>query len=229
MDRLSLWAILFGASIICYYFISCYLALIVFAALVYSVLASLHIIGEVEFNLGSIRKSVVYFKKHTGAYKDSGKYFQEAMEILKKFKLQDNYECNTFGMYYDDPKTTPENECRYVVGIMSVETHSDVKPNKELEDYLLKEQDGWFTAELPYAATIISRFDIHFPSLIFIPIIRYYKALPKKFEDKEFLAKMKFDPKNIPGILEICRKGKFEICIPTKNDTKFELMEVVKS
>lgn len=220
------WLGLFLFSIISYNFLSIYLSYITLLLLLYFILSDLHIIGETKFNLGSIKRSQLFFQKVTGPYKESSFYYQKACEILTKFKLNDKYEYNCFGMYFDDPKKVKEESCRSVIGIIFTPSDDKMTVNKEMVEYI--QNQDWFSTEIPGAPAIVSRFKIVHYALCLFAIKRYYKDLERSLCDKDFIGKMRFDPEKIVGIMELCKPSMMEFYVPIGNQDKFKFWDVQK-
>lgn len=218
------WIILIVLTLLVYNFVNQYISYALLFTTIYIVLKDLHIIGESKFNSGTIKKSVVLFKKVTGAYKDSQKHFFETCSYLQKFpQLQGKYEYNKFGYYLDDPKKKAESECRSCIGVLFTPSDKDMQINKDLVNYLCEK--GWYSFELPASPAIVSRFQLVSYSFLLFAIIRFYKDLERNLCDKEFISKMRFDPNKIPGIMEVCKPNMIEFYVPTGNQEKFGLWE----
>ena len=65
------------------------------------------------------------------------------------------------------------------------------------------------------------RFNVIHNSVIFITATKYYNSLYSKMTDEKFYGKMRFDPKNIAGILHIYKNLVAEYYIVTGNRDKF--------
>jgi hypothetical protein len=110
----------------------------------------------------------VVFDKITGNYKQSGKVMDEIY-----YKLLNNDKIETFkgfGIYYDNPRTTPTTELRSDVGCI-LENPDEKTLSTLKEKYKIKKLDtkDYLTAEIPYR----SKFSI------LIGIFTVYPALSR--------------------------------------------------
>ncbi|XP_061074593.1 testis-expressed protein 264 homolog [Conger conger] len=91
----------------------------VFGFLLYSGLLS-----DVDIRTGSppIKNITIAYKYKEGPYKECGSTFTESCSIGPKLYC--------IGVYYDDPKTVPDEKCRYAVG--NILSEGEEKPDEEL-------------------------------------------------------------------------------------------------
>lgn len=125
-----------------------------------------------------IGQAIIAYKFSNGSYSGSGQLFTELAALLKP-------EQKTVGIYYDDPKTVPSNECRYVVGAILAE--NDEVPDEDQKKKLLEE--GYKIFMLP-AVSYAVKTDFPFTSYlsIMIAVLRVYPRLSQYVKDRKLCA-----------------------------------------
>ncbi len=104
--------------------------------------------------------------EYTGPYQQSGKYMKEVTEKLKEAGISDNM---GFGIYYDDPKTTPADKCRSYVGAVL-----DKKEYDKVEQLKTK---GFRIDSLAMAPSVIVEFPIKSSLSYMIGAMKAYPAI----------------------------------------------------
>lgn len=212
------WSIIFLVTIISHLYLPVIITIPVLLFLIYKILSDLHVIGKAKFALLTLKKGKYYFKNYKGEYSKLGNEFNKFSSILEKFKLNNTYDINLFGIYYDDPKKVPLEECRAVIGIVIINDSIF----KDLEEFLQAEKYKF--VEIEHTSSVVSRYNLAHNSFIFFAIKQFYKCLEMKLNDEEFLKRYKISDKNkIPGVIEIYKNNMIEFYIPIVNEENFKL------
>ena len=125
-------------------------------------------------------------KKYVGAYKDVGPLIDEMYKDLKDADIMTS---RGLGIYYDDPKVTPDDKTRCIIGRIL----EDIDPSRMLEL-----EKKYIIGELPKTNYLVVEFPFKgFPSII-IGIYRVYPKIAKFMKNHE-IPKMPiaevYDPK----------------------------------
>lgn len=214
---MKFWLILFIISIIFNIYISKWISYLFIAYMIYKILSDLHIIGTTKFSKGANRESDLFYLCFTGPYSQSFKNCGKISEVFNKFKLENKYETTMFGLYFDNPKKIPEDQCRYALGIMVGKTEK----NAELEDYLISQ--NWLKASIPSTTCIVSRFSVVHLAASFLVYKRFYKDFDRSICDENFLKQFQLNLDKLPGIMEIYRKDMIEFRVPLSNEESFKI------
>ncbi len=96
------------------------------------------------------------------------------------YELKNKYAVETtrgFGVYYDNPREVPGEQCRSIAGCI-VETGDLDKIEKVKEKY--------FVREYPSAQAVVTEFPFRGKMAIFIGIMKAYPLLGKYMEEKSY-------------------------------------------
>jgi hypothetical protein len=135
----------------------------------------------------------------TGPYSKSGKSMQEVMEKLKNLGV----ECTkSFGIYYDDPKTTPADKCRSFVG--GILEEKDLGKLSELKTSGLK------VDSVARVESVVAEFPLKNSFSYMIGPMKAYPAISKYLEEKKYKVSLSlevYDPfaKKITYIMQYSR------------------------
>ncbi|CAC5381658.1 unnamed protein product [Mytilus coruscus] len=180
-----------------------------------TIIALLYVSGlfhTIEIGTGKppIGQVTIAYKFVKGPYKDSGQYFTELSSHLKP-------EQHCLGIYYDDPKVVPKDQCRYAVGGMIA--MNDDTPDEEQKKYLIGE--GYKIFKLP---TVSYAVKTDFPYISYMSIIlavfRVYPKLSKYVKEKKLCAH---------PFLEIYEDSKIHFMAPLAKQNEFYVEEAADS
>nr|XP_054751186.1 testis-expressed protein 264-like [Lytechinus pictus] len=174
--------------------------------LAYSGLFHRVVVRKLVNPVGKLRVAYLY---NTGPYRNCGPLFDRVSRLAPHARC--------LGIYYDDPKVTPESELRYMVGTILSEDGErvDDKIDKRCED------DGFRVIEFPAISEAIgTNFPFPWMLSIFIGVWRVYPALNKKIKEEELH----------PGpCFEIYSDGMTNFYIPLNNRDAYYVPEALKT
>ncbi|XP_071157024.1 testis-expressed protein 264-like [Mytilus edulis] len=182
--------------------------------LLLTIIALLYVSGlfhTIEIGTGKppIGQVTIAYKFVRGPYKDSGQFFTELSSYLKP-------EQHCLGIFYDDPKVVPKDECRYAVGGMIAK--NDDTPDEEQKKYLIGE--GYKIFKLP---TVSYAVKTDFPYISYMSIIlavfRVYPKLSKYVKEKKLCAH---------PFLEIYEDSKIHFMAPLAKQNEFYVEEAAE-
>jgi hypothetical protein len=125
--------------------------------------------------------------EYVGAYKNAGKFMNEVEMKLKNAGL----ECKKgFGIYYDDPKTTPEEKCRSFVG--GVLEGNDYSKIPDLESV------GFKVDSIDIASSMVVEFPIKSDFSYMIGPMKAYPAISKQIMEKGYKVNVSLEVYNKP-------------------------------
>ncbi|XP_071485903.1 testis-expressed protein 264-like [Diadema antillarum] len=115
--------------------------------------------------VGHLRLAYLY---STGHYKNSTRLFKRVKAVAP--------ERRSIGLYYDDTKTTPENEWRYAIGTILSEDDGDPNVDETLMQRL--KDDGFRLAEFPAMQTAVTtKFPLRWFLSTFCVLFRVFPKL----------------------------------------------------
>ncbi|CAK6955569.1 testis-expressed protein 264 homolog [Scomber scombrus] len=159
-----------------------------------------------------VRNVTIAYKFKEGSYKDCGAAYTESCSIGPKL--------STIGVFYDDPKQTPPEKCRCVVG--SVLCEGEEKPDEELQK--LYEKFGFKVFSLPEVShAVTTTFPCTSPLSHIMGPYRVYPRVASYIEERKLCA--------FPTI-EICSTDVIKYMVPLSRQTDFfvpEMKEEVKT
>jgi DNA gyrase inhibitor GyrI len=106
-------------------------------------------------------------KKYVGAYRDVGTFMDEMYQDLKD---RDIVTSRGLGIYYDDPKVTPDDKTRCIVGRIL----EDIDPSKMIEL-----EKKYTIGELPLTNYLVVEFPFKGLPSIIIGVYRVYPKIAK--------------------------------------------------
>ncbi len=128
------------------------------------------------------------FKEHVGSYKETGKIQDE---IYNKLLNEENIETyRGFGIYYDDPQDTPQNELRSKSGCILEEKDYD-KIHKLDDSYNLMEleKQKFIYTEFPFKSKIS----------IIMGTFKVYPKIEKYVEEKSYKKREVMEIYDVPN------------------------------
>ena len=118
---------------------------------------------------------VLVYEEHTGPYKGTARIMDRIYERLKE---EDNIETfKGFGIYYDNPKETPEEQLRSIAGcIIEPADTSRIKTLQGKYTIMNIPEKLYVTSEMPFRSQLS----------VFAGIVKVYPALGKYMKDKGY-------------------------------------------
>ncbi|CAL8335439.1 unnamed protein product [Lota lota] len=166
------------------------------------------LLAEVVIKTGSppIRNVVIAYKFKEGPYKECGAGYTESCSIGPKL--------SNIGIFYDDPKQRPAEQCRYVVG--SILSEGEQAPDLELQK--LYEKHGFRVFSLPEVThAVTSSFPSTTPLSHILGPYRVYPELSSYIEARKLSA--------FPTI-EVCKDDQTQFMVPLARQTDFFVPEM---
>ncbi|KAM3621937.1 uncharacterized protein V6R79_018046 [Siganus canaliculatus] len=153
-----------------------------------------------------IKRITFAYKFKQGPYKNCGQLFDEAHSIGPKLP--------SIGVFYDDPREVPAQQCRYAAG--SILSEADNKPDGELlKSY---ETSGFTVFSFPEVTHMVKT---TFPSRTslsgLVAVKRVYPRLGRYIKEKRLCAH---------PFLEIYRDGRIQFMAPLARQGDFYVPEV---
>jgi hypothetical protein len=131
---------------------------------------------------------------------------------------------NTFGIYYDDPKTTDVNKCRAVIGFQYLNSTEKNEKSNDKEDLInFFKAEGFKHKHIPSTCCVNARYPYtNFLSIIFA-IKKFYSNLEQKIKNIDFLKKFELENKDpkFNCIFEIYRDNYLLFGFPVENEKDF--------
>lgn len=109
-----------------------------------------------------------------GAYSKAGKFMKEVEKKMGKSGISTD---TGFGIYYDDPKLTKEEDCRSFVGF--------ILERRDWEKIMELKSEGFKVDSVPVAPTVFAEFPIRSSFSYMIGPWKVYPELSKYMRDKK--------------------------------------------
>jgi hypothetical protein len=168
--------------------------------IIISYLIDLGIFTFTKYEKGFFNTSEIFYFEFCGDYNNLYKDFIRIANIIEKYSLS-RKEWNTFGFYYDNPKTTPKGKCRAVIGIQ-YENENKLNEKKRSLDENIKnwlKAEGFEYKKIDRMNSVISKYPLQNNLSVFIAIMKYYSNLENKLKDKEFFREFNIEEKYFEG------------------------------
>lgn len=118
----------------------------------------------------------------TGPYSQAGKYIGNVNDNLKKAGII----CSKgFGIYYDDPKITPEEQCHSLVGC--------IIDKKDLEKIKTLNLTGLKIDSIPKAMAVVVEFPLKNMLSYMLGPIKAYPLISKHMQEKNYKLILSFE------------------------------------
>jgi len=180
------------------------LAIISFAI----ILISYGLLNKVTFNEKELGPYKLCAVEQKGDYKLAKEIAKNSYNALKNIDIDSTI---GIGVYFDDPKTTPKEECNFIFG--SVIPEEKILTEEELK--YLTEKSGFIIKEIPRQKYLITTFK--WGNSKFIPLmiamIKGYPAISKEIDTKGY------KQRELLEIYDMKEKGKetFSILLPLED------------
>lgn len=124
----------------------------------------------------------------TGPYSEVGKHMKAVDEKLKSAGITSK---RGFGIYYDDPKTTPPKKCRSFIGTVLEE--------KELDKISRLRSEGFKIDYIPLSEAVVTTFPAKSSLSYMIGPMKVYPAMSKYLEDKKYTVTRSLEVYDMPA------------------------------
>lgn len=124
----------------------------------------------------------------TGPYSKAGKHMKEVDEKLKNAGITS---LRGFGIYYDDPKTTPPEKCRSFIGTVLEE--------KELDKISRLRSVGFKVDSIPLSEAVVTTFPAKSSLSYMIGPMKVYPAMSKYLEKKKYKVTRSLEVYDMPA------------------------------
>ncbi|MBN1114835.1 MAG: GyrI-like domain-containing protein [Oligoflexia bacterium] len=115
---------------------------------VLGVLAYSGLFSSVEYVAMDMGPYTIAYQEFTGDYSRTGPVFEKVYKDLEAMGIKTT---KGMGIYYDDPKTTPRDQCRSDIGVIVDEPTMDVvKAIRESYEIKIVPEGKYLVAEFPY-------------------------------------------------------------------------------
>lgn len=210
--------ILLGTIGCMFYFLGVIPGILGLAIGIYRIANEFGVFKTAKIFKGCFTSGHAYVKEFTGSYKSNGKMFEEANQIIQKFKKEKEY--NVISIYYDNPDKTPEGKQKGVVGIYKKKLTSEFQIDKEIESYAL--ENGYKKAEFPMSTSLYCSWDFTNPICMIFGIKKFYSELNKNYQNTQFRKQYKIVKDTYDCCIEIFEtKTKMVFYVPTVNEKAF--------
>jgi DNA gyrase inhibitor GyrI len=118
----------------------------------------------------------------TGPYSKSGQHMQEATDKLKAMGITTS---RGIGIYYDDPKTTPAEKCRCLVG--------GIIDQKDMEKLKTVSLNGMRIDSIHSGKTVVVEFPIKNILSYMLGPMKVYPQISKHMSDKNYKPLLSFE------------------------------------
>lgn len=165
------------------------------------------------------KKSDLFYWEYQGDYRKLYSKFKKLGDLYSKYSFNRNL-WNTFGVYYDDPKTTLPDKCRAVIGFQYIKD-SNKNEKEDLINFLKAE--GFKHKNISNTNCIVAKYPhVNFLSIIFATK-KFYSNLEKKIKDLSFLKKFGLENKEpkFTCTFEIYRDNDLVFGFPIENEKDF--------
>jgi hypothetical protein len=137
------------------------------------VLYRLNVFTAVPVSEREVGPFLLVYKKHIGDYREAGKVTDEVY-----YDLRDKYSIDTtkgFGLYYDNPKETPTDQMRSILGVI-VEGRSAQELGEVSEKYGV--------VEFSKTKAVVAEFPFKGPMSIMVGVFKVYPKLNAYIEQR---------------------------------------------
>jgi hypothetical protein len=125
--------------------------------------------------------------EYTGSYKKAGAFMKESEEKLNALGITYN---RGFGIYYDDPKTTPDEKCRsFIGGIVEV---------KDINKISVLKSEGLKTDSVRTTSSVVAEFPIKSNLSYSIAPMKVYPAISEYMQKKGYKVVLSLEIYDVP-------------------------------
>jgi len=181
------------------------------------ILSDIGVFKTLNYKIEKFPASRVWITDYTGNYNQVYNKINKLNEYLKILKIDTNF-YSVFGLYHDDPAKSNPNSTRAIIGIIRKKEYDSIE-QIIIQDQSINSHLGLMELridefkEMNTVATKLAVFNIISTLIV---IAKYYRALPDKLNDKQFVEKFGINLLELPGIIEIYREN-IEFFIPILN------------
>jgi hypothetical protein len=152
---------------------------------------------------GAICDGIAFLKDYQGPIYKNGAAFEEALKIIKTFKLDQVKEGEekycVIGVYYDKPGEVEESKLRYSIGIYQKNKGFPSKPPEELQRYC--ESNNYNYTEIPNTTALYSHWQYSTYFTMMNGIKKFNVELKKCLNDASFRKTYRLKPETKCNII----------------------------
>ena len=209
---------------IAFYFTSFKGALMTISIMFLKFVWDLGLFSSLKIYTGSFLDCEYYYKEYQGEYKNIGNNFCELNSILKKFKLENNENYSTMGIYYDSPeKIVDLQKSRALFGIKRINIDDKDKTQNSFEEFLIEK--GFKKSLIPFTNCLISSFVMKYKIAMLIGIQKFYSLLKTSLKNVDFKRQYNIKEEVGPAV-EVYSENEIKFFIPIRNIDKFNLITI---
>ena len=190
------------------------------AVLIKQLLDFLGFTRQIKFSSLSLADGYMYLKDYEGSYKDVGKYLEEAMNIIKKFRKEQSY--ILCGIYLDCPDKVQPPKQRMRIGIYKKKGNNKTfKEDEDVFEYVTN--NGYKKVTVPCTKSAYVSWDYKNKFALYQGIQKFYKALHTQLQSANFRNSYKLgnDISDIFSIELYPKKDQICFYIPNGNREAF--------
>ena len=226
MNPLIKIAILLLVDILIFRYIGVTFGVIGLLIISYRVLKLFGFFRNPSFFKGSFCEGIAFLKDYQGPYFKNRKAFEDALNLIKTFKLNEPKDGKekyvVIGIYYDKPGEVEESKLRYSVGIYQKNKGFPEKPPRELETFC--NSNDYYYAELPNASSLYSSWEYSNVFAMITGITKFNSGLKKNLNNPDFKRTYRIKDSDCKIIVELYETDStIAFYAPLLNVDKFKL------
>ncbi len=194
--------------------------LIATGIVVYKILSIIGVLRKPGFFRGPFYEGVSFTKDYVGPYSNQEKAYEEAINLINLFKLED---FSVIGFFYDTPGKVEDSKLRCSIGIYKKNVGFPEKFSEEFERYC--EQNGYNKNELPNATSLYSSWEYFNTFTLKLGISKFYSAFNENLKNASFKRTFNINESKLKASIELYGKNTVEFFIPLLNGDKFMLFK----
>ena len=164
------------------------------------ILYSLGYMKSVKIFKSSISKGILYTKDYTGSYKNIHIAYKEAVTLIHKFRLGNDYK--VIGLFYDS-ENTPDDKKRACVGLYKKLVSPDDKVDLNLEDFCKDSKNGFKISNFESTPVLYANWDYVNTFSMLIGIKKFYAELHDSLKNKYFRKNYKIESEEVKVCIEL--------------------------
>ena len=164
------------------------------------ILYSLGYMKSVKIFKSSISKGTIFTKDYTGSYKNIHIAYKEAVTLIHKFRLGNDYK--VIGLFYDS-ENTPDDKKRACVGLYKKLVSPDDKVDLNLEDFCKDSKNGFKISNFESTPVLYANWDYVNTFSMLIGIKKFYAELHDSLKNKYFRKNYKIESEEVKVCIEL--------------------------
>ena len=192
--------LLLGISFAMYKFYGLPAGLLGLAISLGKILYSLGYMKSIKIFKSSISKGTIFTKDYTGSYKNIHIAYKEAVTLIHKFRLGNDYK--VIGLFYDS-ENTPDDKKRACVGLYKKLVSPDDKVDLNLEDFCKDSKNGFKISNFESTPVLYANWDYVNTFSMLIGIKKFYAELHDSLKNKYFRKNYKIESEEVKVCIEL--------------------------